>query len=271
MGFIYMITCKKNQKKYIGQTTSTIKERWNSHKYCANALIRVKAENMNNNENPEVIRNIPKSALYCAMAAHGIENFTYEQIVEVKDEELNESEIYYIKEYNTLSPNGYNLTTGGDSHYQHSAETVQKMIDIFLANIENRRHEFLKGLPPYSTYCEKKKTIIVVKHPLCSYKSFSIDKHGSLENTRNAVITFIKNLESTGVPYKKEKAGGNDLLNYPGIRQTKKGYKVEKRINKVQYKASFELVKYKPDESKRLAIEYYETVIRPLLQQNPQN
>ena len=45
-------------------------------------------------------------------------------------EELNEKEKYYIQQYNSLSPNGYNISLGGDGgcHFQkHSDESKQKM------------------------------------------------------------------------------------------------------------------------------------------------
>ena len=48
------------------------------------------------------------------MLADGLENFVFEVIEEVDNSLLNEREIFWIKEYNSLSPNGYNLTTGGE-------------------------------------------------------------------------------------------------------------------------------------------------------------
>ena len=50
-----------------------------------------------------------------AISKYGEENFTYE-LVDTADslEELNELEKYYIQKYNTVTPNGYNISTGGD-------------------------------------------------------------------------------------------------------------------------------------------------------------
>lgn len=49
------------------------------------------------------------------LSIFGEENFTYE-LVDMADslEELNELEKYYIQKYNTVTPNGYNISTGGD-------------------------------------------------------------------------------------------------------------------------------------------------------------
>ena len=44
-----------------------------------------------------------------------MENFKFEIIEECSIEELNEKEQYYIKYYNSLVPNGYNLTLGGSN------------------------------------------------------------------------------------------------------------------------------------------------------------
>lgn len=50
-----------------------------------------------------------------ALRKYGEDNFSFEVIEECKKEELNEREKYWIKYYNSIIPNGYNMTTGGDS------------------------------------------------------------------------------------------------------------------------------------------------------------
>ena len=103
-GYIYCITNKVNNKKYIGQTRTDIETRWRGHRSDAN--------------NP----NGQKFAIHLAMNKYGIENFTIEQIEKIEVGELcelldmlNDREQYYIKKYNAISPNGYNLTVGGES------------------------------------------------------------------------------------------------------------------------------------------------------------
>lgn len=50
-----------------------------------------------------------------AIQKYGEQKFSIELIEEVKTpEQSHELEIFYIKEYNTKAPNGYNLTDGGD-------------------------------------------------------------------------------------------------------------------------------------------------------------
>ena len=97
MAFIYIIKNKINNKVYIGQTTRSLEWRFLHHKGQINCKNQC-------------------SALYSAFKKYGVENFWIESIEEgnFSHEELNKKEIYYIKKYNSVSPNGYNLQLGGD-------------------------------------------------------------------------------------------------------------------------------------------------------------
>ena len=100
MGYIYIITNQLNNKKYVGQTSKVNPQlRYNQHKYCAS--------------HPET-GNGNISYLHRAMAKYGIENFSFEIIEEVDNSLLDEKECYWIKALNTLMPNGYNMTEGGE-------------------------------------------------------------------------------------------------------------------------------------------------------------
>lgn len=96
MGYIYCITNLINSKKYIGKTTTTIRERWYEHCWTS--------------QNKENI----KYPLYIAMRKYGIENFQIECLEEVNNDLLSEREIYWIKELETYGIHGYNATKGGD-------------------------------------------------------------------------------------------------------------------------------------------------------------
>lgn len=103
---IYKITNNVNGKIYIGQTIRTLEERFTEHK-----------------------RN-KKSLISKALKRYGIENFTIEQIDTAESiDELNELEFKYIREYDCITPNGYNQCEGGGNTfgYHHSDESKQKM------------------------------------------------------------------------------------------------------------------------------------------------
>ena len=98
MGYIYKIINIKNQKIYIGQTTKQRPtDRFSQHKYLA--------------FHPQQEKSI--SYLHRAIKSDGIDNFKFEIIEQVNNLLLDEREKYWIKQYNSLIPNGYNLTIGG--------------------------------------------------------------------------------------------------------------------------------------------------------------
>lgn len=105
---IYKITNRINGKVYIGQTTRTLNERWKEH--CSDSRNRTK-----------------KMALHKAIQKYGKEHFTVEQIdVACDQSELNYKEMHWIAECNSIIPNGYNLTSGGE-HPVFSEETRRKI------------------------------------------------------------------------------------------------------------------------------------------------
>lgn len=115
---IYCITNLINGKQYVGQTTQTIKVRF--------------AEHYRNN----------KSYIGHAIQKHGKENFTIELLDTAQDiDELNEKEIYWIAELNTMEPQGYNLCHGGGVTigYKHRLDSRKKMSET------KKRNKVVKG------------------------------------------------------------------------------------------------------------------------------
>lgn len=107
-GIIYLITCVTNSKKYIGQTVY-------------NAEIRFKGHCKKRDNTQEGC-----PALRAAIFKYGKENFTTEEIFTAFSREaLNEAEKILIKQYNTLSPNGYNIDEGGNQP-QITKESIEK-------------------------------------------------------------------------------------------------------------------------------------------------
>ena len=92
-GVIYFIINLINGKMYVGQTKQAFKRRIAEHK-----------------------RNSKKAKIGvdAAIRKYGWENFTAEIIEVCPVEQLNEREMFWIKELNTKVPNGYNLTDGGE-------------------------------------------------------------------------------------------------------------------------------------------------------------
>ena len=104
MNVVYRLTNTINGKMYIGQTMKGIEYRMVGHK-----------------------TGNPHSTIGKAIRKHGWDNFEYEVIdIGKSREQLLSLEDHYIREYNTLKPNGYNAML---SHCVYTME--QEMNDLW--------------------------------------------------------------------------------------------------------------------------------------------
>ena len=102
MSWIYIFTFP-NGKQYVGQTSSlNIENRYLSHK----------------NDKRQIVDK--------AIRKYGWESILKDEI-ECPEEFLDEVETLWIKNFNTLKPNGYNLETGGHKNKHLSEETKRKI------------------------------------------------------------------------------------------------------------------------------------------------
>lgn len=109
---VYLITNLINGKRYIGQTSRSLEWRWHIHQTRKGCL-----------------------ALRNAIDKYGASNFSVETLLDVPTKELaGEFEIEYISRYNTKSPNGYNLTDGGEGVIGLSLETRKRRARKLLGN-----------------------------------------------------------------------------------------------------------------------------------------
>ena len=97
MAYIYVITNKINQKRYVGKTEHIDPVlRFKEH-------IRESRKKRNDNR-----------PLHRALRKYGAENFNFSVLEEVSSNEASHREIYWISELNTYGSSGYNATKGGD-------------------------------------------------------------------------------------------------------------------------------------------------------------
>ncbi len=107
-GSIYKITNLVNGKVYIGQTTTSVEQRWASHKCSINYAKY-------------------NSALYAAFRKHGTDNFLIEEVAVATDRaSLDAAEDNCIATFNSLVPAGYNLCIGNGGR-NHSESTKKKI------------------------------------------------------------------------------------------------------------------------------------------------
>jgi len=113
---IYKITCIINKKIYIGQTIQTLNKRFKQH---------IK-EAINNEGGCTALNN--------AIRKYDPKNFTIELLKICCDEEsLDKWEKKFIKSFNTISPNGYNIRSGGVDG-KHNDESRERMRQAKLGN-----------------------------------------------------------------------------------------------------------------------------------------
>lgn len=114
LGYVYKIQNKVNNKVYIGQTTNNPFNRFKEH------FAHCKTGDVN-------------TGLYSDMSVYGIEGFVMEVLESnIPLECLDAREIYYIKQFNSVVPNGYNIALGGHCNKlteQAVREIIQRIKD----------------------------------------------------------------------------------------------------------------------------------------------
>ena len=122
MIIIYLVENIVNCKKYIGQTSKTLNRRRSNH-FAEAKMKRC------------------KSAFYNALRKYDRESFSWKIIKDdISDNDADYYERFYIREYNSLVPNGYNIESGGCLHKKLSEETKKKISIANKGKLTGRRH-----------------------------------------------------------------------------------------------------------------------------------
>lgn len=105
---IYKATNTVTGMSYIGQTIRTLDERRKCHE-----------------------RQDDKSYFQNAIAKYGKDEFEWEILYTASDvDELNRLEVHCIEAYNTIRPNGYNLTKGGEGSFWTGDNNPAKLDEV---------------------------------------------------------------------------------------------------------------------------------------------
>lgn len=103
-GIIYKITNKTNGKVYVGQTKQELKDRLRQHRTERGSY-----------------------PISNAIRKYGMDGFDVEVIDSATNpEELNKKEINYIRQFECLKPDGYNIRSGGNS--SPMAESTKRLL-----------------------------------------------------------------------------------------------------------------------------------------------
>ncbi len=243
-GIIYRITNKLNGTEYYGLSTKTLEERKRIHIQAAKSAANGKTAFCRR--------------LYNAMNYYGYDMFDFELMETPLLSQLGEREKYYIKTYNSLVPNGYNLTTGGEL-------TILSQESRDLKSASLRKHELSKGLPTYASIVDtdKNKEILIMRHPLCKTNvTFTVKKYGSFEAAKEACLKFLEELKTSGKIYEPT----NRINGLPrGINIIPNGYQINKRSDGKRYRRNFA----DPDESDDVKLQKAINCLNELLKKFP--
>ena len=186
-GYIYLITNKINNKKYIGQTRMTVQERW--HKHCSVAR-----------------NNLNATGIDGAIKKYGEENFSVEIIKECPIDELNKWEIYYIQYYNTYQGNndniGYNITLGGQGGYIYDIDE-DEMLQMYLEGKTAKELSEYYGcsdktigdrLAKYNINTKEHQRQWLINHPEIWKNNLKKETSGQFKKGDNIKPVYIKEL-----------------------------------------------------------------------------
>lgn len=185
-GEIYLITDKTNGKQYVGQTIVGTARRFGGHKSSARCG-RYKGS--------EIDR---------AIAEHGDKNFTIEILLKCDNADLDMFETKMIRAYNTLIPNGYNISLGGSSR---NSERISTILKKYYATPEGHINKVNALLKRSETMAKERdiiratilvKTCITCKEskPVCDFSFKKMAKDGLQPNCSNCVNKIKKEWRS---------------------------------------------------------------------------
>ena len=112
-GFIYIIRNTINNKVYIGQTRTSVEQRWKEHLRHAQ---------------------YGKQIINRAMKKYGVDKFYIEMLETCDLEDLDYKEMYYIELYNSTDKSkGYNVSIGGNtSRFKRKILSISDLINLYI-------------------------------------------------------------------------------------------------------------------------------------------
>lgn len=112
-GFIYIIRNTINNKVYIGQTRTSVEQRWKEHLRHAQ---------------------YGKQIINRAMKKYGVDKFYIEMLETCDLEDLDYKEMYYIELYNSTDKSkGYNVSIGGNTpRFKRKILSISDLINLYI-------------------------------------------------------------------------------------------------------------------------------------------
>jgi group I intron endonuclease len=192
---IYKIINLTTGKIYVGQTVSHILNHKRYRPYGCECRFRTHiSEAFSTKKNQSHYLNN-------AIRKYGVEDFVVELIECCELSVSDNREIHYIKELNSLFPNGYNLKNGG-SVFTHSDESKKRVSNGVINYFKDKKYERFKNIKNIDDDVEKYIKPLNRKNEQYGWYVY-IDRvkadfggvHISLEDSKKCAIEFINNLK----------------------------------------------------------------------------
>jgi hypothetical protein len=136
IGHICKATCKTTKKAYTGKTKS---HWWNHGKWRPFGYMARWGAHIS-----EAVNNVKKcqcTYLNNAIRKYGINDWIVELLCTCPINKIDEYETKMVSEHNTLFPNGYNLTEGGDGGNlsDEACKRISTTVKQYFTNVENKQ------------------------------------------------------------------------------------------------------------------------------------
>jgi len=194
---IYKITNHTTGKIYVGQAVSHILNHKRYRPYGHEGRFRCHiSEAFSTKKNQSHYLNN-------AIRKYGVNDFAVELIECCEIENADEREIHYIKELNSLFPNGYNLKNGG-SVFTHSDESKKRVSNGVINYFKDKKYERFKNITKIDDDIEKYIKPLKRNNEQYGWYVF-INRikadfggvHISLDESKKCAIEFINNLKKS--------------------------------------------------------------------------
>lgn len=184
---IYVITNKVNGKQYVGQSVHP-EIRWWQHRNNA----KIKYDNL---------------PIHLAISKYGEDNFDFEILEWTDDYDNREKQI--INELNTISPNGYNVSSGGNSNVMIGEDNPRNTLSnkVVLNIIKDLKESQLSDRDIARKYNSTDKIIADINHGYTHKQNDIIypirRKIGLQKLSMEQVNEIIEHLKNTTISYQE--------------------------------------------------------------------
>lgn len=195
-GEIYMITNTKTNKSYIGQAPQYItsnKQKWGAKGRWVRHIYESKH-----------VKNGKDCEFHTAIREYGEDAFNVSVLCECNIEEMDQLEEDYIMKYNTLSPNGYNMTTGGKRGKHSDSSNIKKSLN----KIQKKLPQIENGEPSKKKIIKKLNTMELRNTEEMQTEQNSVitknSKEDKSEETFKSILKQVRQKRKNGKARKNE-------------------------------------------------------------------